>query len=121
MLPDYRVIGKRIKTARLAQKMKQDELAERINVSIAFLSRVETGRACINLRRLTQVAEILNVSPGYLLTGSNADSKDYLKTEFSELLEKCTPTQQKLIYKVGEFICKYDIDVKDIPRFMQNV
>ena len=121
MIPDYRIIGKRIKNARLAKGMKQEELAEEIDVSVAFLSRIETGRAGINLKRLTQVAEILNVSPGYLLTGSNVESKDYLKAEFSELLGKCTPTQQKLIYKIGEFICKYDIDVKDVLYFMQNV
>ena len=47
MLPDYGVIGKRIKNARLNQNMTQEELADKIDISMAFLSRVETGRASI--------------------------------------------------------------------------
>ncbi len=52
MIPDYRIIGKRIKNARLAKGMKQEELAEEIDVSMAFLSRIETGRAGINLKKI---------------------------------------------------------------------
>lgn len=121
MLPDYGVIGKRIKNARLNQNMTQEELADKIDISMAFLSRVETGRASINLKRLTQVSDILNVSPGYLLEGSNMNSKDYLKTDFTELLNKCTPSQQRLIYKLAELIYKYKVDVQDEIVFIQQV
>lgn len=106
MSPDYSVIGRRIKEARIEQKMRQEDLADKLEVSIAFLSRVERGSSCINLKRLTQIAEILNVSPGYLLTGSNTSSKDYLKEDFRIVLEKCTPEQQKLIYQISELISK---------------
>ena len=82
MLPDYSVIGRRIKKTRIKNKLKQETLAEKIDVSVAYLSRVERGNAQINLKRLTQLAEILGVSPGYLLTGSNMKSKDYMKDDF---------------------------------------
>ena len=106
MLPDYSVIGRRIKNARLEQRLTQEELADKIDISVAFMSRVERGNARINLRRLTQIAEILNVSPGYLLTGSNVESKEYLKEDFREVLERCTPEQQKLIYQISELVSK---------------
>ena len=106
MLPDYTVIGRRIKNIRLEQNLKQEELADKIDVSVAFMSRVERGRSQVNLKRLTQIAEVLNVSPGYLLTGSNTTSKDYLKEDFRQLLEKCTPEQQKLIYQISELVSK---------------
>lgn len=64
MLPDYSVIGRRIKKTRIKNKLKQETLADKIDVSVAYLSRVERGNAQINLKRLTQVAEILGVSPG---------------------------------------------------------
>ena len=91
MSPDYYVIGRRIKQCRLDRKMTQEELADEINISVAFLSRVERGNAHLNLRRLTQIAEVLKVSPGYLLTGSNTTSKDYLKEDFKNILDKCSP------------------------------
>ena len=40
MSPDYSVIGRRIKTARLEKKLTQEELADKINVSVAFMSRL---------------------------------------------------------------------------------
>lgn len=109
MSPDYSVIGRRIKTARLEQNLKQEELADKLDVSIAFLSRVERGSSKINIRRLTQIAELLNVSPAYLLTGSNTVSKDYLKEDFRIILDKCTPEQQKLIYQISELISKTNL------------
>ena len=110
MLPDYSVIGRRIKNARLAKKLKQEELADEIDVSFAYMSRVERGKSKVNLRRLTQIAEVLNVSPGYLLTGSNVSSKDYLKEDFKDILAKCTPEQQKFIYKVSELVFKMNLE-----------
>lgn len=106
MIPDYSVIGRRIKNARLEQNLKQEELADKLDVSVAFMSRVERGTSQINLKRLTQIAELLNVSPGYLLTGSNTTSKDYLREDFRLILEKCTPEQQKLIYQISELVSK---------------
>ena len=106
MSPDYSVIGRRIKEARLEQHITQEQLADKLNFSVAFMSRVERGNCCINLKRLTQIAEILNVTPGYLLTGSNTTSKDYLKEDFRNILERCTPEQQKLIYQISELVSK---------------
>lgn len=110
MLPDYSVIGKRIREARIEQNLKQEELADSIDVSVAFMSRVERGKSKINLRRLTQIAEVLKVSPGYLLMGSNVTSKDYLRRDFSKILQKCTPQQQKLIYQISELVSKTTLD-----------
>ncbi|MCI8641622.1 MAG: helix-turn-helix transcriptional regulator [Clostridia bacterium] len=109
MSPDYTVIGKRIRSLRLKNNMTQEELADEINISVAFISRIERGTVHINLKRLTQIAEILKVSPGYLLVGSNTKSKDYLREDFGEILKKCTPEQQKLIYQISELVCKTHI------------
>lgn len=110
MLPDYSVIGRRIRNTRLQRNLKQEELADKIDVSVAFMSRVERGKSQVNLKRLTQIAEVLNVSPGFLLTGSNVSSRDYLKEDFSVLLERCTPQQQKLIYQLSELVSKTKLE-----------
>lgn len=48
MALDYTVIGQRIKQARLAKNYTQEDLAEKIDISVAFLSRVERGNSHIN-------------------------------------------------------------------------
>ena len=110
MLPDYSVIGRRIRSTRQERNLKQEELADKIDVSVAFMSRVERGKSQVNLKRLTQIAEVLKVSPGYLLTGSNVASKDYLREDFKILLERCTPQQQKLIYQLSELVSKTKLE-----------
>lgn len=121
MLPDYSVIGRRIKNARLEQNLKQEQLADKLDVSVAFMSRVERGTSRINLKRLTQIAEALNVSPGYLLTGSNVTSKDYLKEDFRLILEKCTPQQQKLIYQISELVSRTKFESEENIINMEQI
>lgn len=66
MALDYTIIGERLKKARLEKNLTQEQLAEQIDVSIAFLSRVERGSSHINLKRLTQICNILGISEGLI-------------------------------------------------------
>lgn len=74
MALDYNIIGERLKKARIDKNMTQEKLAEQIDVSVAFLSRVERGTSHINLKRLTQICEILGVSEGSILNGVSSNS-----------------------------------------------
>ena len=104
MATDYNVIGERIRNARKARKMTQQDLAEELGVSIAFLSRVERGSSKINLKRLTQICELLGVSEGEILTGVSNNSNKYLTDEFSTLLENCSNEKKRLIYDIAKVI-----------------
>ena len=106
MAIDYNVIGARIKKARIAKRLTQEELAEQINVSVAFLSRIERGSSHINLKRLNQLCGLLDVSEGYILNGSSSNSDEYLNKEFNDLLKNCSPEKQKMIYKVAKAIAE---------------
>ncbi len=104
MALDYSVIGSRIKHARLAKNLTQEDLSEQLDVSVAFLSRIERGSSHVNLKRLTQICKILDVSEGYILSGASNNSENYLDREFADLLKKCSPEKQKMIYNVAKTI-----------------
>lgn len=104
MALDYSIIGERLKKARIAKKLTQEQLAEKIDVSVAFLSRVERGNVKINLSRITQICDILDVSISNILTGTASNSKDYLTEDFSNLLKDCPPEKVKLIYDIAKVI-----------------
>lgn len=110
MALDYTVIGQRIKQARLAKNLTQEDLAEKIDISVAFLSRVERGNSHINLKRLNQLCGLLDVTEGYVLNGASSNSKNYLDKEFTELFKSCSPEKQKLIYNVAKAIVDTDIE-----------
>lgn len=101
---DYKVIGARIRKARLKANMTQQTLGEMIDISTVYLSRIERGGSQVNLRRLFQISIALKVPIEQLLVGSTEESKIYLKNEFQELLSECTPDKQKLIYNIAKIV-----------------
>ncbi|MCI8616835.1 MAG: helix-turn-helix transcriptional regulator [Clostridia bacterium] len=112
MALDYSVIGSRIKQARLAKNMTQEDLADQIDISVAFLSRVERGNSRVNLKRLNQLCDLLDVSEGYLLNGASSSSENYLDKEFTDLIKSVSPEKQKLIYNVAKTIAETDLDAE---------
>ena len=104
MALDYNIIGERIKKARIKHNMTQEQLAEELDVSIAFLSRIERGSSHISLKRLSQVCDVLGISEGSILNGSSNNSNTYLSSEFDDILKNTTPEKQKLIYKIAKII-----------------
>ncbi len=104
MAIDYNLVGERLKKARLSKKLTQEDLAEELNVSVAFLSRVERGSSHFNLRRLEQVCNLLGVTEGEILNGTSSMSSNYLSQEFADLLNTCPPEKQKLIYDIAKVI-----------------
>lgn len=106
MALDYNVIGQRIKQARLAKNYTQEALAEKIDISVAFLSRVERGNSHINLKRLNQLCALLDVTEGYVLNGASSNSENYLDQEFAELLKGCSSDKQRLIYNIAKTIAE---------------
>ena len=110
---DYTIIGERLRTARLNQKLTQEKLAEKLNVSIAFLSRIERGNSHINLKRLNQLCGLLDVTEGYLLNGASSSSQNYLDKEFTDLIKSVSPAKQKLIYNVAKTIAETETDEEE--------
>lgn len=104
MAIDYNLIGERLKKARLAKGLTQETLSESLNISIAYLSRIETGNTKVNLKRLSQICHILDVSETEILSGVSDDSKNYLNNDLDKLLKKCSPEKQRLIYKIANLI-----------------
>lgn len=101
---DYKIIGERLKKARLSKGLTQEVLSNRLGVSIAFLSRIERGSSHISLKRLSQICDILDVSEGNILNGTSNNSKSYLSSDFEELLTQCTDIKKKMIYEVAKTI-----------------
>ena len=62
-------IGKRISALRKARGMKQEELAERLDVSGQAVSKWENDQTCPDIGLLPRLARVFGVTTDYLLTG----------------------------------------------------
>ena len=101
---DYRLIGERLKQARVKKNLTQEILAEKLGISTAFLSRIERGSSKINLKRLVEICSILNINTGYIINGVNQESNSYLNEEFERLLKVCPKDKLRLVYDVIKVI-----------------
>lgn len=91
-------IGVRINARRKELGLTQEELADRMEVSIQMISNVELGKKAIRPENLIKLCNALNVSADYVLRGNRADfevlgfMEKYLQLsdENQHLLEKLT-------------------------------
>lgn len=105
---DYKLIGKRIKEARKKVGISQEKLGELIDVATAYVSRVERGSSHVNLKKLSQISVALNIPIEELVSDTTTKSKNYLSKEFQEVLSRCTPDQQSLIYNIARIVSEIE-------------
>lgn len=60
-------VGQNIRALRRQRRWSQEDVAKKLNISIAALSKIETGITDINLSRLLQISSIFNISLSSLL------------------------------------------------------
>lgn len=104
MALDYKLMGERLRKARVKKGYTQEHLAEIMKVSVAYVSRIETGKTHVNLTRLNELCTILDTTESYILNGASDNSSSYLNTELSNILEDCSSKNKELIYQIATII-----------------
>lgn len=66
----HNIIAENIKKLRKSAKLSQEKMAENLNCSREFISRVENKRERISLNMLFKIANLYNVNPSELLNKS---------------------------------------------------
>lgn len=97
---DYKLIGERIKRTRKAKGMTQEVLAERLNVSIGYVSQVERGITKISLDLLGAVSAILGCDVAFLISESAVNSNEYVESELLSEIKKLDNKKRKYILEV---------------------
>ena len=103
---DYKIIGKRIKRYRKQAGLTQKSLAERLDISVSFQSRLERGATKISLEKLVQTAEYVNVSVSQLITGVSEKSNDYLNEDIIRITKDFDADKMKLLFEIAAIIAK---------------
>ncbi len=66
----HNIIAKNIKNYRLKAKISQEKMAENLNCSREFISRVENCKERISLNMLLKISELFQVNPSSLFKES---------------------------------------------------
>ena len=100
---DLKQIGQRIYERRRELRYTQEQLAEKMDVSIQMVSNLERGNKAIRIDNLVALCEILDVSTDYILTGRRSPEAD------GELLGKINRLGEK-DYQMLSIFVEYCLD-----------
>lgn len=96
---NYIIIGRRVKESRLKKGISQAILAEQINMSVSYISRIETAKKQASLEALVRIANVLGVTMDHLLKGNLTN--DYKEVDLIRLMEGCTKYEKRIIYEIA--------------------
>ena len=106
-MSDYKIeMGKRLKEKRKALGLTQEQLAEKLNISIKHYGGVERGIAGLSIENLIELSNILGVSLDYLIKGEFPEN-DILPERIRELYLSCPVSKRQFFLECLENISKF--------------
>ena len=107
---DYKVIGLRIKAARVQKGLTQSNISKLTGLSTPHISNIETGNTKLGLPTIIHLANVLDVSVDELLCDNIHRSEQIYCHELSDLLEGCSVDELHIISELVKVIKKAGIN-----------
>lgn len=92
-----KILANNIRTLRHQHNWSQEDVANRLGISIPAFSKIETGVTDVNLSRIEQIANVLGVSVARLL--SENEEEHIIENPQKELIDNI---KQKVIERENE-------------------
>ena len=112
---DYKLLGQRIRTARIAAGLSQEQLAEMVGLTSQHISHTEVASTKISLPALVKIANALHTSVDRLLSDSIHDSRSYLMDDVQAVFSDCDPDEMYVMLEAADAV-KKSIRVRKLKR-----
>lgn len=97
---DYYKIGQRIRKTRKARGLSQEQLAEKIGISITHMSHIETANTKLSLPVFVSIAEALEIQTDTLLYDQPKESISTVNRDIAAIIDRCDAKQAKIIAEI---------------------
>ena len=115
---DFKLIGQRIKIARIKKRLTQEAVANRVNITTQHMSNIETGNSSVSLPTLIAIANVLYVTIDELLCDAILNSKIIFENELNEILKDCNEYETRFIVDIVKASKK---SMKDLKMFQNKI
>ena len=112
---DYKLLGQRIRTSRLAAGLSQEQLAEIVGLTSQHISHTEVASTKISLPSLVKIANALKISIDKLLSDNLYDSKPYLLDDVQMMYSDCDPDEIYVMLEAASAV-KEAIRIRKLKR-----
>ncbi|MGB8453173.1 MAG: helix-turn-helix transcriptional regulator [Anaerocolumna sp.] len=116
---NFKIIGRRVKESRLQKRMSQAVLAEQIDMSVTYISHIETAKKQASLESLVRIADVLGVTVDHFLNGNQVNDPMEYRIELVQLLEDCTSYEKRIIYEIA-FAAKLSVRNNKWMQYKDN-
>lgn len=104
---NFHNIGKKIKEERLKRHLTQEQLAEMVDVTTAFIGHIERGERSLSLITLIKVSNCLGVTIDYLLSETIIPKDESIVEEFKNLIQDKPIETRMAVIDILKSILKY--------------
>ena len=101
---DNKLIGKRIKEARVSMGITQEILAERLEVTTGYVSQVERGITKISLDLLANISFVLNKDISVFVTGSSTKFENYMLDSMALKFSQLNRRDKRIVMEIVEMM-----------------
>lgn len=101
---NYKLIGERIKIKRKEARLTQEQLSEKLSVTVGYISQIERGITKPNLEMLSEICVILNCTLPYLTDGVITERRDYLNEEIINKFARLNDKNKVLILGIIDLL-----------------
>lgn len=98
---NYFEIGQKIRKYRKEKGMSQEQLAEKVNISVTHMSHIETANTKLSLPVLVDIATVLQVQTDELLHDHKPDGAAAL---LMQIVSECSPAQVNMIVELAKTV-----------------
>ena len=98
---NYFEIGQKIRKYRKEKGLSQEQLAEKVNISVTHMSHIETANTKLSLPVLVDIANVLQVQTDDLLYDHKPQGATAL---LMQILADCSPAQVDMIVELAKTV-----------------
>ena len=91
---DKLTMGDRVQDTRKNRGLTQEQLAEKIDITVEYMSQIERGLKTPSMQVFIKLVEVLDVSADYLLRDTVSTRNLYGDKQLGSKLERLTPKQR---------------------------
>ena len=100
-----KAIGQRLKQRREELGLTQDEISERLDISLKHYSEIERGLTGVSLELLLDICEEMYMDMNYLVCGNEPPAKD-VPVELVEIWNRCPHEKEQDVLRLMAYLMK---------------
>lgn len=101
------IMGDRVKELRKKRRLTQEQLAEKIGVSLQYVSEIERGLSMPSMQVFLRLLEVLDASADYLLRDMVSSANPYGDKQIAARLERLSPKQRQALMAIIDAYMEY--------------